>query len=141
MKYVLDSNIAVKWVLEEDLSDKARSLREDYLRGVHELRSPDVFLVEAAHALTRAHRQGRIIPSEVDVFMSDLLTSLPHFHLYRPLLPRAIELSLAVRIGVYDCLYVALAEREGCELLTADDRLQRTFQSAFPFIRSLSSYA
>ena len=29
------------------------------------------------------------------------------------------------RIGVYDCLYVSLAEREGCELVTADDRLIR----------------
>ncbi len=44
-----------------------------------------------------------------------------------PLLPRAVELSSQRRIGVYDCLYVALAEREGCELVTADDRLVRTF--------------
>jgi putative transposase len=38
-------------------------------------------------------------------------------------LPRAIAISSAVRIGVYDCLYVALAEREGCEFVTADARL------------------
>jgi predicted nucleic acid-binding protein len=30
------------------------------------------------------------------------------------------------RIGVYDCLHVALAEREGCDLVTADDRLAVT---------------
>jgi predicted nucleic acid-binding protein len=28
-----------------------------------------------------------------------------------------------MRIGVYDCLYVALAERETCQLITADQRL------------------
>jgi hypothetical protein len=44
MKYVLDSNIAVKWVLEEDLSEKARSLRDEFTQGVHDLVSPDVFL-------------------------------------------------------------------------------------------------
>jgi len=40
---------------------------------------------------------------------------------------------------VYDCLYVALAEREGCEFVTADDRLVRNLQARFPFIVSLST--
>ncbi len=44
-----------------------------------------------------------------------------------------------MRIGVYDCLYVALAEREGCEFITADDRLVRALKPAFPFIISLAS--
>ena len=47
----------------------------------------------------------------------------PQFHPYLPLLKRALDIASPARIGVYDCLYVALAEREGCELLTADDRL------------------
>jgi predicted nucleic acid-binding protein len=41
--------------------------------------------------------------------------------------------------GVYDCLYVALAEREGCEFLTADDRLLKKLCIQFPFIVSLAS--
>jgi predicted nucleic acid-binding protein len=44
-----------------------------------------------------------------------------------------------VRIGVYDCLYVALAEREGCELVTADGRLVRNLQPRFLFVVSLAS--
>jgi predicted nucleic acid-binding protein len=56
-----------------------------------------------------------------------------------PLLPRAYEISSLVRIGVYDCLYAALAEREGCKLLTADDRLVRVLQPSSPFITPLSS--
>jgi predicted nucleic acid-binding protein len=43
------------------------------------------------------------------------------------------------RQGVYDCLYVALAEREGCELLTADQKLLNNLQPLFPFITSLAS--
>jgi predicted nucleic acid-binding protein len=124
MKYVLDSNVAVKWLIDEDLSDKARVLRDEFIRGLHELLAPDVFLVEAAHALTRAQRQGRVTDREVGLFFDDLLTSLPQFHAYRPLLARAIETSVRARHNVYDCLYVALAEREGCEVLTADDKMQ-----------------
>jgi predicted nucleic acid-binding protein len=40
----------------------------------------------------------------------------------------------------YDCLYVALAEREGCPLITADDRLVRSLQPTYPFITSLASF-
>jgi hypothetical protein len=43
------------------------------------------------------------------------------------------------RIGLHDCLYVALAEREGCQLVTADDRLVRTLQPTFPFIKAFTS--
>ncbi len=39
----------------------------------------------------------------------------------------------------YDCLYVAMAEREQCELVTADDKLVRNLQPQFPFIASLVS--
>jgi predicted nucleic acid-binding protein len=123
MRYVLDSNIGVKWILEEDFSTEARDFRDAFVRGLHELLAPDVYLVEAAHALTRAQRQGRVTPKEVNSFVDDLLTTLPRFHPYPPLLARAIEISVQARHGVYDCLYVALAEREGCDLLTADERL------------------
>jgi predicted nucleic acid-binding protein len=58
-----------------------------------------------------------------------MIAMLPTLQPYLPLLPRAYELSSHVRLGVYDCLYVALTEREGCELLTADDRLKRSLPS------------
>jgi predicted nucleic acid-binding protein len=55
------------------------------------------------------------------------------------LLKRALDIASPARIGVYDCLSVALAEREGCELVTADDRLVRTLHPTFPFIGSLAA--
>jgi predicted nucleic acid-binding protein len=60
-------------------------------------------------------------------------------HSYHFLLPRAVAISSAMRCGVYDCLYVALAEREGCELITADDKLLKGLAAQFPFIISLAS--
>jgi predicted nucleic acid-binding protein len=61
----------------------------------------------------------------------------PTLHSYLPLLPRALDISSATRHGVYDCVYVALAEREGCELLTADQKLITNLRQVFPFIRPL----
>jgi predicted nucleic acid-binding protein len=129
----------VKWLLAEDLSEKARGFRDEFVHGLHELLAPDGFLVEAAHALTRAQRQGRVSPTEVNSFMDDLLTTPPELHAYPPLLARSIEISLQTGHGVYDCLYVALAEREACELLTADGTLINNLQPAFRFVTSLAS--
>ncbi len=42
MKYILDSSVAVKWVLVEPYSDKANLLRDDYRNSIHELLSPEV---------------------------------------------------------------------------------------------------
>ena len=40
-----------------------------------------------------------------------------------PLLAMAIDLAIQTSRTVYDCLYVALAIREACEMITADQRL------------------
>ena len=66
MRCVLDSDIGVEWLLQEDQSDKARIIRDEFVRGQHELLAPDIFTVECAHALTRAQRQGRVTPAEVN---------------------------------------------------------------------------
>jgi predicted nucleic acid-binding protein len=139
MKLVLDSSVAFKWHIREVGSDRALRIRDDFLKGSAELHAPDVFPVEIAHSLTRAERQGRITPAEGAIRMQDALALLPDLHGYLPLLPRAYELSSQTRQGVYDCLYVALAEREGCELITAGSRLIVNLQGRFPLIRSLDS--
>jgi hypothetical protein len=52
---------------------------------------------------------------------------------------RSVEISSQTRAGFYDCLYVALAEQENCQLVTADDKLINALQARFPFIVSLAS--
>jgi predicted nucleic acid-binding protein len=138
MKYVLDSCVAFKWAVVEPGTPKARALRADFVSAVHDLIAPDVFPVEVGHALTRAERQGRVTPSQAIVLWRETMRTVPNLESYLPLMPRAIELSSQFRVGVYDCLYVALAEREGCELVTADDRLVKLLQPQFPCVVSLT---
>jgi predicted nucleic acid-binding protein len=112
MKYVIDRSMAVKWVVPETDSDKADRLRDAFQKAVHELLAPDVFSLELAHALTSAERQGRIPVGQAAVLWADVLAAPPRLFPSGALTPRAIAISSTVRIGVYDCLYVALAERE-----------------------------
>jgi predicted nucleic acid-binding protein len=131
--------VGFKWSVVEPLTDKARRLRDDFRNGLVDLLAPDVFPIEFGHALTRAERQGRIAVSEAGRLLADVLTTLPDLHPSLPLLLRACEISSQMRLGIYDCLYVALAERENCDFVTADDRLIRVLQGQFPFIVALAS--
>ena len=139
MRRVLDSSVGFKWVVAEADTDKALRLRNDFRTGLVELLAPDVFPVEISHGLTRAERQMRITPAEGATYVSDLLKLLPQLHPSLTLLPRAYEISSQMRLGIYDCLYVALAEREKCELITADDKLFKNLQPQFSFLVPLSS--
>ena len=60
MKYVLDSSVALCWVIPRPLTPRATLLRDEYRRKVHELLSPTIFIDEVASALTKSERQKDI---------------------------------------------------------------------------------
>src|SRR5262245_33713588 len=124
MKYVLDASVALKWVLPETDSDKADALRTAFVAGTHELVAPDVLPAEVVHGLTRAERKNEIAIGEASLLLADVLTTLPRLIPVVPhLIARAVDLSSSERHSAYDCLYMALAEAENCELVTADGSL------------------
>lgn len=139
MRYVLDPSVALKVVLPEADSARAVRLLDEYAIGVHTLLAPDLFTPELANGLVAAERQGRIKRGESAVLLHDLLLNAPIFVPSNPLLVRAMEMALTARRAVYDCVYLALAEREGCELVTADDQFARGLRGAYPFIVTLAS--
>jgi len=53
-------------------------------------------------------------------------------------MPRAGDIASRYRVALYDCLDIALAERESCEVITADLGII-SLQSLFSFIVPLSS--
>ena len=139
MKYSLDSSVGLKWVLKEPDSSVAVRLRDSFQHGSHELIAPDIFPVEVAHAIAKAERRGLIQVGDGSQKLADVFAIMPTLHTAVPLLARAFAIASAARHGVYDCLYIALAEREGCELVTADGVLVKKFQAQFPFIIPLSA--
>lgn len=133
MRYVLDSNVALKVILPEADSGKATALLSDYQQQIHELLAPDIFPVEIAHALTRAERRTLLKQGEAAHKLAHILSVRPALHSYLFLLPRAVEISSQMRVGVYDALYVSLAEQEGCDLVTADSKLVASLPG-FPIV-------
>jgi predicted nucleic acid-binding protein len=133
MKYILDSSVAFKWLVPEADTDKALKLRDDYRRAAHELLAPDILLVEVTHALTRAERQNRVTSPQGALLFVDLLNTAPALVAHVPRLPRAYKISSQLRIGVYDCLYLALSEQESCDVITGDAYLA-TAAKGYPVV-------
>src|SRR5437773_2370569 len=138
MRYAVDVSAALSWVLPRPASPHALRLRDGGRRGVHDLIAPSIFPAEAASALTKAERQRLIPVGQAGVLLADVLTTPPVMHPYESLLARAVDISSQTRSGLYDCLYVALAEREGCELVTDDQKLIANLMPQFPFIVPLA---
>jgi len=139
MKYVIDTSVAFKWAIAEIDSDKAISLRDDFRNGIHQLHSPDLFPTEIANSLLVAERRGRIQPGDWPIFFNDVMQYCPTLHPAIPNLARAYEIAALIKASIYDSLYVAVAESESCEFVTADDKLIRKAQPLFPFVIPIAS--
>jgi predicted nucleic acid-binding protein len=139
MKYVIDTSVAFKWALAETDSDKAILLRDDFRNGIHEFRAPDLFPTEIGNSLLTAERRGRIQPGDWPIFFNDIMLYCPVLHDAAPFLPRSYEIASLIQASIYDSLYIALAESESCELVTADDKLFRKAQPHFAFVIQLGS--
>ncbi len=134
MKLVLDDSVATKWYLPVPDSTKAMRLRFDFHTGGHELLAPDTLPVDCADVFVAAERKGAVGPGETARNLTDLLAVGIAIHPAFPLLRRAAEIALLARLTVYASIYVALAEREQCQYLTADQRVARATRKHFPFV-------
>ena len=114
---VIDSSVAIKWVLTEEGSDHARALAGSLLEA------PDLLLTECANILWKKVRIGNLTPSEILPRWQMLLLAPIQFAPTRDVLDEALQIAVDLEHPVYDCTYVALAFLRGVPLITADQKL------------------
>lgn len=116
---VIDASVAVKWFVAEDRAAEAQRI----LTAEADLIAPTSILFEVFHALWDAARTGRIPSNRLaelaEVVPAPFAVLTPIAHLYAA----AAALARTHPLAVYDCAYLALAQREQAELVTADERM------------------
>lgn len=119
MIVVADASVAVCALGSDPRTEQASRLFT--MAGT--VHAPELIVAEVANAGWRLVRAGDA-PSE---YVQDLLGTLPavvdELHPLLPLAQRAAEIARTLDHPVYDCFYLALAERLGCPLATFDRRL------------------
>ena len=114
---VCDASVLFKLLVPEEDSAKARSLASSY-----QLIAPEIIFAEIGNVLcTQIRSHG--LSLEIG---QTLLTRLDSFgletHPVQPLLARALNIGHQLNHAIYDCLYLALAERLNLALVSADRR-------------------
>ncbi|WP_293877272.1 MULTISPECIES: type II toxin-antitoxin system VapC family toxin [unclassified Sphingomonas] len=120
MTTVVDASVAIKLSVEELGSAAALEL----VRTEPFLVAHDLILTEAANAYWSMVRTSRLLM----VHAEDNLENLPRYfsRLYPTggLIQDALRIAFLLRHPVYDCVYLALAVRLQCRLITADRKFQ-----------------
>ena len=117
---VIDASIAVKWVVEEEGTSQALTLRQRA-----KLPAPELLVAECANIFWKKVQREELSRQEA-LFAARLLQAAEI-----ELLPTRSLLEVATRIAIdldhpaYDCLYLALAVETQCQFVTADERFVR----------------
>lgn len=139
-KLVIDSSVVIKWFVPEPNSMRARTILTQYQNGQVALIAPDSITAEVANVLWRKHSTQHLSPADgqviLDTFRSLHLTTYP----VTDLLDVAYAQSIRLRQSVFDMLYLALAQRERCPYLTADEELVAAISALIPDVFALSSF-
>jgi predicted nucleic acid-binding protein len=123
MSFVVDSSIAVAWLLPDEQSPATDALASRLEDGTAV--APALWLLEVGNALLTAQRRKRLTDREVDRSLG-VLTALPiDVESSPPGESLAVILALARKLGLtaYDAVYVELAHRRRLPLATLDVRL------------------
>ncbi|ESQ26979.1 MAG: putative nucleic acid-binding protein, contains PIN domain [uncultured Acidilobus sp. OSP8] len=114
---VLDSSALVKYLLGEDGWEQVEQAMREGAAIV------DLALVEAANALARRVRAGKVDPATAAKALEGLAEGGGLRVIgFRELLKDALEISSREDLTMQDALFVAAALRLGAELVTADSR-------------------
>jgi predicted nucleic acid-binding protein len=120
---VIDASVALKWIVAEVDTDVALALRSERVSA------PDL-LAECANALWKKVRRKELSTQEASLAARLLQRADIELEPMRDLIEPATRLAVALDHPAYDCLYLALAEVNESEFVTADETFCRKVRAA-----------
>ena len=117
---VIDASIAVKWVIEEEGTIQALSLRQRT-----KLIAPELLVAECANILWKKVARDELSKEEALLAAKLLQGADVELLPMRSLFEVATSLAIELNHPAYDCIYLALAFENDCQFVTADERLVR----------------
>ena len=137
-----DASVAVKWILDEDRSDRARALYSAAVQTSEPIVVPPLLPLEVTNILRQRMRtRDGLSLAAAKQHLDDFLALAIEFHNPAGLHFQALVLADALGLpATYDAHYPALAEHLGCELWTDDQRLIRQVATSLPFVRWIGDH-
>ena len=137
-RMVVDASVVLRWYLpDEDQGQAALDLLNLYLSDDLEIVVPSLLEYEIINGLVVAQKRGRIkeavIISAIEGFLNLGIKTVRLAGLY----PRILHFCRVYSRSAYDSSYLALAEAEQIDLITADEALYNALRKDFTWVKSL----
>ena len=127
---VIDASIILKWYLsDEKYGSQALGLLDQYMSRNLDITGPKLLEYELINGLAIARRRGRLeektVADAVEGFLNLGIVLADLSEVYR----RILYYCYTFKRSAYDASYLALAEKEGIDLITADERLYNSVKN------------
>ena len=118
---VVDASVVIKWFVEEEYSENALKLRDDYVNQLIDIAVPSLLFYEVMNALKYSHAFGEDELREVGSILEGYqFLVIPLEGKYRE---QTIRRAVKHGITIYDASYIAIGDLRGCKTYTADEKL------------------
>lgn len=126
-KLTVDANVALKWFIQEDYSEKALQLLQAFRDGTADLNAPPIIHYETGNALWILSSKLKQVDQEYTKQAYRHLLALPlrTTHLDSDDLQEALNTSYVLNLTYYDALYIVTAKKTRSTLVSADQELVR----------------
>lgn len=122
-KVVVDASICLKWVFEEEDSEKARNLLTLSEKGSILLLAPEIWEYEIVNGFASAILKNKLSYTKSRRLLRMVLKASPQVISTHELLLESLENCHKYRISAYDSAYITLAAKNRIILVSADEKL------------------
>ena len=121
MSLVVDASVASKWFFREVGSDAATKL----LASGETLIAPQLIVAEVGNVALKRYISGEISLEQAEAAASATVDLIDELASLAALVTATFAIARDLRHPIYDCFYLALAEKTGARVVTADTRFMR----------------
>ena len=131
----LDASFIIRYLTSKDTESIYQQYWSQWKADGYTLIAPTLIMYEVLNAFHRANLAGQMTPDEVEEFLERALNLGLRFYGDAQLHREALKMAQKYKLpATYDAHYLALAERLGIELWTADKRLYNTVHDSLDWV-------
>lgn len=120
---VLDASVIVKWFIDENNSDKAEIIKEQFINEKINIIIPSLLYYEVLNALKYSKLfkldELNLVGESIENYGFNAVVIKDEIR------EKMVEIAINHDISIYDASYIALAEKFNTQLITADEKISR----------------
>lgn len=137
---VIDSGISVKWFVQEEDSDTAQLILDEYESDNLSFLVPNLIYAEFGNIIWKKQIFHGLDPLDADLAIQEFKKISFILIPISSLFDDAFQIAIKYKRTFYDSLYLALSVKENCGFVTADEKFYNAVKQDFPKVLLLANW-